>query len=55
MEHGALYSLEDYSRAVVLLAHSDVRGEGPADREEVNKRVEVQLQQLKDIFSGDTV
>ena len=55
LEHGALYSPADYSRALTLLAHSNVRGEGPADREEVNKRLEQQLQQLENIFSGDTV
>ena len=40
----------DYNRAVTLLAHSDVRGEGLGD-----KKLEQQLQQLENIFSGDTV
>ena len=56
LEHGAQYSPADYSRALTLLAHSDVRGEGSIDRgEEANKRLEQQLQQLDNIFSGDTV
>lgn len=55
LEHGPLYSLADYSRALTLLAHSETKGEGPADREEANKRLEQQIEQLEDIFSGDTV
>lgn len=52
LEHGALYSQADYSRALELLAHSEMKGEGPADREE---KLVQQLQQLENIFSGDTV
>lgn len=53
LEHGALYSVGDYSRALVLLAHSDVRGEGAAlEREE---KLPQQLEQLETIFSGETV
>lgn len=55
LEHGAQYSPADYSRTLTLLAHSDVRGEGTVDRDEANKRLEQQLQQLDNIFSGDTV
>lgn len=55
LEHGAQYSPVDYNRAVTLLAHSDVRGEGLGDRDQMNKRLEQQLQQLENIFSGDTV
>lgn len=52
LEHGPLYSLADYSRTLTLLAHSETKGEGPADRED---RLEQQIQQLENIFSGDTV
>lgn len=52
LEHGPLYSQEDYTRALTLLAHSETKGEAPAEREE---RLEQQLLQLENIFSGDTV
>jgi hypothetical protein len=55
LEHGAQYSQADYKRALTLLAHSDVRGEGTVDRDEANRHLEQQLLQLDNIFSGDTV
>ena len=57
LEHGPMYAEEDYSRALQLLAnsYSGGKGEGSADREEIDKKLEQQLQQLSSIFSGDTV
>lgn len=50
-----MYTEEDYRRALQLLASSHGKGEGSADREEMDKKFEQQLQQLSNIFSGDTV
>ena len=54
LEHGALYSVEEYKRAVTVLAQSDMKGEGLVG-EELSKRLEQQFQQLDTIFSRDTV
>ncbi len=49
-----MYSAEDYKRALTLLTHSDIKGEGLVG-EELIKRLEQQHQQLDAIFSRDTV
>lgn len=51
---GIFYGLEDYERALTLLAHSDLRGEGLPDKDEVARRLHQQLQQLNSTFSCDT-
>ena len=53
LEHGPMYSLEDYKNALTLLAHSSSKGEGLGEEE--SKRLEQQYQQLDTIFSRDTV
>lgn len=46
-----MYSEEDYKRALQLLANTG-KGDNSAERDE---KLELQLQQLSNIFSGDTV
>lgn len=55
LEHGPMYTEEDYKRALQLLANSSASGKGEDSPEEVDKKLEQQIQQLSNIFSGDTV
>lgn len=54
LENEPIYSQEDYKRALTLLAFSDVRGEGPPDKEEAAKKLALQIKELDEIFSRDT-
>ena len=54
LEHGPMYAEEDYQRALQLLANSGGTPKGES-QEETDKKLEGQLQQLHNIFSGDTV
>lgn len=49
-----MYSLDDYKRALTLLTHSNLKGEGGSS-EEASRRLDQQHQQLDAIFSRDTV
>ena len=53
--HGPFYSQQDYSHALTVLAYSDMNGEGIPDREKAAKNLQLQLEQLDSIFSGDSV
>ena len=54
-EQGIQFGQEDYERALTVLLQSDIRGEGLPDKEETAKLLQHQLQQLRSIFSSDTV
>lgn len=55
LEHGALYSHDEYVRALTLISNNNPCGQRELGPEDTSKRLAEQLHQLENIFSGDTV